>query len=156
MGDGSIQFGARRSALSPTPRYKFPSAASLVREEPSVEAFEERTEFPWMREALARTQQALETLRETEELHRLLFEKVPHPRFVCDAQTLRLLAVNEAAVRQYGYTRHEFLQMKVTELSTPESLQQFQESVQKLWARPLLGSDGRNHVFRARDRKSVV
>lgn len=156
MGEGSTQFSAKRPALPPTPRYKFPVAVSLVKAEPSVEAFEDRTEFPWMREALARTQQALETLRETEELHRLLFEKVPHPRFVCDAQTLRLLAVNEAAVRQYGYSRREFLQMKVTELSAPESLPHFHESVHELWARPLPGTDGRNHVFRARKKDGTA
>src|SRR5580658_3497699 len=64
--------------------------------------------FNWIREAQARTRQIPKTVRETEELHRLLFEKVPHPRFVCDARTLRILVVNEAAVRRYGYTRDEF------------------------------------------------
>src|SRR6266404_4202815 len=156
MAEGATQFGAKRSPLAATPRYKFPSAAALVRDGPSVGAFEERTEFPWMDEALARTQQALETLRETEELHRLLFEKVPHPRVVCDAQTLRLLAVNEASVRQYGYSRHELLQMKVTDLSAPESRAHFQESVQKFWARQLPGTDGRDHVFRHRRKDGTM
>ena len=77
------------------------------------------------REALDRTQEALETSREGEELHRLLFEKVPHPRFVCDTRTLRILVVNEAASRRYGYTRDEFLRMKVTDLAAPEYFTDF-------------------------------
>ena len=34
--------------------------------------------------------------------YRLLFEASPLPTWVYDAETLRFLAVNEAAVRHYG------------------------------------------------------
>src|SRR5208337_3329089 len=70
--------------------------------------------------ALGRIQQTLHTLGESEELHRLLFEKVPYPRFVCDTRTLQILEVNEAAVRQYGYSRDELVRMRITDLSAPE------------------------------------
>jgi PAS domain S-box-containing protein len=36
--------------------------------------------------------------------------------WVYDAETLRFLAVNEAAVRHYGYSREEFLAMQITEI----------------------------------------
>lgn len=50
-----------------------------------------------------------EALRISDERHRLLFEKNPHPVFVFDFETLAFLAVNEAAVQHYGYSREEFL-----------------------------------------------
>ena len=40
---------------------------------------------------------------------RLLFEANPLPTWVYDAETLRILAVNRAAVDHYGYSREEFL-----------------------------------------------
>jgi PAS domain S-box-containing protein len=43
--------------------------------------------------------------------YRMLFESSPLPMWVLDAETLRFLAVNDAAVRLYGYTREEFLAM---------------------------------------------
>src|SRR4051794_30928442 len=46
----------------------------------------------------------------------MLFEASPVPTWVYDEETLRFLAVNDAAVRQYGWTREEFLSMKITEI----------------------------------------
>jgi len=48
-------------------------------------------------------------LRESEERYRLLFDSNPHPMWVYDVETLAFLAVNDAAVSNYGYTREEFL-----------------------------------------------
>ncbi|MFM8273265.1 MAG: PAS domain S-box protein [Gemmata sp.] len=59
---------------------------------------------------------AEEALRTSEERYRLLFRAVPHPVFVYDTQTLRILAVNEAAARKYGYTRDEFLNLTVSDI----------------------------------------
>jgi PAS domain S-box-containing protein len=55
-------------------------------------------------------------LRESEERYRLLFESNPNPMWVYDHQTLAFLAVNEEAVRTYGYSREEFLRMRLTDL----------------------------------------
>ena len=41
--------------------------------------------------------------------YRVLFEANPHPMWVFDRSSLRFLAVNDAALRQYGYSREEFL-----------------------------------------------
>jgi PAS domain S-box-containing protein len=41
--------------------------------------------------------------------YRLLFERNPNPLWVYDVETSAFLNVNEAAVRQYGYSREEFL-----------------------------------------------
>jgi two-component system, cell cycle sensor histidine kinase and response regulator CckA len=60
--------------------------------------------------------QADSALRESEERYRRLFEANPHPMWVYDTETLRFRAVNEAAVSRYGYTRDEFLAMKILDL----------------------------------------
>jgi diguanylate cyclase (GGDEF)-like protein/PAS domain S-box-containing protein len=48
-------------------------------------------------------------LRTSERSFRVLFASNPHPMWVVDAQTLGFIAVNDAAVAQYGYTDEEFL-----------------------------------------------
>ena len=46
----------------------------------------------------------------------MLFEASPLPMWVYDAETLEFLAVNDAAVRHYGWSREEFLAMRITEI----------------------------------------
>jgi PAS domain S-box-containing protein len=55
-----------------------------------------------------RTEQAL---RESEERYRLLFDCNPQPMWVHDVASRKFLAVNEAALRLYRYSRNEFLLM---------------------------------------------
>src|SRR6516225_2343547 len=52
-------------------------------------------------------------LRQSERQYQLLFDRNPHPMWVYDCHTLAFLAVNQAAVRHYGYSREEFLSMSV-------------------------------------------
>lgn len=59
-------------------------------------------------------------LRDSEERYRLLFESTPQPICVYDAETLRFLTVNEAAIRAYGYTRDEFLSLTMHDISLAE------------------------------------
>jgi two-component system, cell cycle sensor histidine kinase and response regulator CckA len=54
--------------------------------------------------------------------YRMLFEASPLPMWVYDAGTLRFLAVNDAAVRHYGWSRDEFLAMKITEIRPAEEV----------------------------------
>jgi two-component system, cell cycle sensor histidine kinase and response regulator CckA len=58
-----------------------------------------------------------QALYESEIAHRLLFEASPQPMFVFDVQTLAPLAVNEEALRLFGYSHEEFMQVTVTELA---------------------------------------
>jgi PAS domain S-box-containing protein len=64
-----------------------------------------------------------EAMRESEEQYRLLFESNPHAMWVYDLQTLRFLAVNDAAVEHYGYSREEFLSMTLAQIRPPEDVQ---------------------------------
>jgi PAS domain S-box-containing protein len=63
-----------------------------------------------------------ESLRQSEETHRLLFEKSPLPMWVVDRETLQFLAVNDAAVRNYGYSRAEFPEMTLRDVHPPEGV----------------------------------
>ena len=55
-------------------------------------------------------------LKASEASFRLLFKSNPVSMWVYDRKTLRFLAVNEAAVEHYGYSRERFLQMSVLDL----------------------------------------
>jgi PAS domain S-box-containing protein len=65
---------------------------------------------------------AEEALRMSEERYRLLFESNPHPMWVYSLKTLRFLAVNNAAVAHYGYSRKEFLSMTIKDIRPPEDV----------------------------------
>jgi two-component system cell cycle sensor histidine kinase/response regulator CckA len=67
-------------------------------------------------------QRADAAVRESEERHRLLFEENPIPLLVIDADTLTFLAVNAAAVRQYGYSHEEFQRMSIADIRPPEDI----------------------------------
>jgi PAS domain S-box-containing protein len=61
-------------------------------------------------------------LRASEENYRLLFETNPHPMWVYETETLRFLAVNQAAIAHYGFTRDEFLSMTLREVRPSEEV----------------------------------
>ena len=42
--------------------------------------------------------------------------------WVFDPETLAFLEVNDAAIRQYGYSRSEFLQMTIRDIRPPEDV----------------------------------
>jgi PAS domain S-box-containing protein len=46
----------------------------------------------------------------------VLYDRNPIPMFVYDAQTLRFLSVNDAAVTAYGYSREEFVAMTLPDI----------------------------------------
>ncbi len=53
-----------------------------------------------------------------------LFLQHPKPMWVYDKETLRFLAVNDAAIHYYGYSREEFLAMDLRGLRPPEDVPQ--------------------------------
>jgi two-component system cell cycle sensor histidine kinase/response regulator CckA len=58
--------------------------------------------------------------REEERRRRLLFDANPQPMWIFDVETLEFLAVNDAAVRHYGYSREEFLGMTIMDIRPVE------------------------------------
>jgi diguanylate cyclase (GGDEF)-like protein/PAS domain S-box-containing protein len=67
-----------------------------------------------------------------EESIRLLFEGSPVPMWVCDRESLRFLAVNDAAVARYGYSREQFMAMTVPELRPAADRERFGDFLRSL------------------------
>lgn len=61
-------------------------------------------------------------LKLQEQQYRLLFEINPSPMWVYDTKTFAILAVNDAAVAQYGYSREEFLKLGIKDLRPAEDI----------------------------------
>lgn len=59
-------------------------------------------------------------LAESARRYELLFTKSPLPKMIFDTTTLRFLDVNRQAVRHYGYSREQFLQMTVKDIRPEE------------------------------------
>ncbi len=69
------------------------------------------------------------TLAAYEEQYRILFDHNPNPMWVYDLETLRFLAVNDAAVYHYGYSRDEFFGMTIRDIRPPEDLARLDENL---------------------------
>ena len=82
----------------------------------------------------------LQERRRAEESYRHLFESNPHPMWVFDAETHRFLAVNQAAIAGYGYSRDEFLAMTIEDIRTPGQI----DRLHSLLAQPDLAAGLRN------------
>jgi hypothetical protein len=65
---------------------------------------------------------AEQALRDSEQRYRDLFEKSPHSMWVYDLEGLGFLAVNDAALYEYGYSRDEFLSMTLSDIRPPEDI----------------------------------
>jgi PAS domain S-box-containing protein len=67
--------------------------------------------------------------KKAEEKFRLIFNNSPLPTWVYEGGSLRILEVNEAAVRTYGYQRHEFLQLTGRHLRPPELVEELERDM---------------------------
>jgi two-component system cell cycle sensor histidine kinase/response regulator CckA len=65
---------------------------------------------------------AHDTIRESEERYRLLFDGSPLAKCVFDVETLRFVAVNDKMTELYGYAREELLAMRIADLKMPEDV----------------------------------
>ena len=71
----------------------------------------------------ARAYQAVE---EGEARYRLLFERNPMPLWVYDIDTLRFLAVNEAMIDHYGYSREDLTHLSVLDIRPDDERETFE------------------------------
>ncbi|MBM4428527.1 MAG: PAS domain S-box protein [Chloroflexi bacterium] len=89
-------------------------------------------------------QRDIHHLTESEQRYKLLFDNNPNPMWVYDAETLRFLTVNDAAIDHYGYTRKEFLAMTLKDIRPEEEVTALMANVAVQTA-PLQRSGGWKH-----------
>lgn len=58
----------------------------------------------------------------SEERYRVAFQENPMPMWVFDTKTLKFLSVNDSAIRQYGYSKDEFLAMTIKDIRPAEEM----------------------------------
>src|ERR1700674_4793434 len=88
----------------------------------------------------------------TQELLHALFDHSPVPQWAFDRETLRFLAVNEQAIRVYGWSREEFLAMTILDIRPPEDV----EAVRRDLALPASDTSGCRGVWRCHTRAGAV
>jgi PAS domain S-box-containing protein len=79
-----------------------------------VQANEELTD------EVARRAESEKTLRASETQYRYLFLENPQPMWIFDLRTFQFLAVNKAALSQYGYLEQEFMALSAGDLLPSE------------------------------------
>jgi diguanylate cyclase (GGDEF)-like protein/PAS domain S-box-containing protein len=79
-----------------------------------------------------------------EESIRLLFEGSPVPMWVSERDSLRFLAVNDAAVARYGYSREQFLTMTVPQLRPDADRERFGNFLRTLEPSQFAGNIGQH------------
>jgi PAS domain S-box-containing protein len=82
--------------------------------------------------AIRRLKRAQAEQSKSEAHYRRLFQSNPHPMWVYDLETLRFLAVNDAAASHYGYSRDEFLSMTIKDIRPPEDLARLYRNLEAL------------------------
>jgi len=90
-----------------------------------------------------------EYLRDSETRYRHLFDANPLPMWVYDLDSLKFLAVNEAATEHYGYSQEQFLTMSITDIRPDSDVLAVQEI-----ANAKKGQAGFTHAGIWRHRKS--
>lgn len=63
-----------------------------------------------------------EKLIESEKMYKNLFEHNPLPMWIYDLETLKILAVNNAAIKKYGYSKEEFLSLTIKDIRPEEEI----------------------------------
>lgn len=75
-----------------------------------------------LHEEIAERKRTEAELRGSEDRYHKLFDAIIDPLFVYDRETLRYLAVNDAATHHYGYSREEFLRMTIKDIRPKEDI----------------------------------
>jgi two-component system sensor histidine kinase UhpB len=84
-----------------------------------------------LRKLAALLQRLVDKIDPHEGRYRMLFERSPLPMWVVDTETLRFLAVNDAALRLYEHSREEFLGMTADDIQRPEDHAAFREFLRR-------------------------
>ncbi len=75
-------------------------------------------------------QKAKKALQSSEDKYKYLFENNPCPMFIWDAVSLDILDCNAEALRKYGYSRDEFLQLNILDIRPVEEVPRILHAVE--------------------------
>lgn len=64
-------------------------------------------------------------MKKSEEQYKVLFYNNPLPMWIHDFKSLKILAVNSSAIKQYGYSEDEFLKMSLTDIRPKKEISKF-------------------------------
>lgn len=81
-----------------------------------------------IRDVTERNQQQAR-IKRSEAAYRALFKTNPHPMWAYDLESLRFLAVNDAAIAQYGYSEAEFLAMTIEDIRPEDELPRLRDNL---------------------------
>lgn len=126
-----------------------------VREERLAKERAERSEERY-RELLAESQRIAENLRISERKYRLVFSTSPQPKWIFDRKTLKIVDVNDAAVRLYGYTRDEFLNLSITDVCYRDDVAEFRKHLSEVHAPDSDTSSSSEIALRHRKRSGEI
>ncbi len=73
-----------------------------------------------------------EKIRKSEIQNRLLFNQNPRPMIIYSLDDLKILDVNDTIIEQYGYSKSEFLQMRITDIRPAENVAKVLEDVENV------------------------
>ena len=90
-------------------------------------------------EEISRRDQIEKALRQSEAQYRQLFADSPQPMWVMDLRSSRFLAVNRAALHQFGFTHEEFLKLAPEDLMSSQTAAAFLQGL----AEPCAGAGSR-------------
>ena len=80
--------------------------------------------------AAVQREQSAEHIRASEAEYRLLFNQNPHPMWVYERDSIEIKSVNTAAIKRYGYSRDEFLAMRISDLRPEEEVERLVSALQ--------------------------
>jgi diguanylate cyclase (GGDEF)-like protein/PAS domain S-box-containing protein len=151
-GDGTLRPGLTFTELmrANLAKGRFPAAAGreeewlaerLALHTNAVNTYEQRlADDQWVRIEERRTPEGgnisvridITDLKQREASFRLLFDENPVPMFVFDHKTLQILAVNQTMIDHYGYSREQFLEMSIGDITPPEEFEAARASIATL------------------------
>jgi PAS domain S-box-containing protein len=68
-------------------------------------------------------------LSQSEKQYRLIYEDSPIPNWIYDLKSLKFVSVNDSAIKQYGYSREEFLNKTILDIRPPQEQQKVLEAL---------------------------
>ncbi len=82
---------------------------------------------------ISQRKKAENELEQSEQKYRMLFEYSPMPLWIYSLKDFRILDVNHAALRFYGYSKEEFLKLTIADLRPPEYREQVRKAANQLY-----------------------